>query len=84
MAGRRVEWLASDVCILLYVGHRQNGMDSSYPEKLKLSGHDNDPDPASLHCLHGSGAKLVLKVWLHHHDDSQPRLPLRCHSLRKQ
>ena len=55
-----------------------------YPEKLKLSGHDNDSDPASLHCLHGSGAKLVLKVWLHHHDDSQPRLPLRCHSLRKQ
>lgn len=49
---------------------------------MKLSGHDNDSDPASLHCLHGSGAKLVLKVWLHHHDDSQPRLPLQCHHLR--
>ena len=49
---------------------------------MKLSGHDNDSHPASLHCLHGSGAKLVLKVWLHHHDDSQPRLPLQCHHLR--
>lgn len=49
---------------------------------MNLSGHDNDSDPASLHSLHGSGAKLVLKVWLHHHDDSQPRLPLRCHHLR--
>ena len=29
MAGRRVEWLASDICILLYVDHPQNGMDET-------------------------------------------------------